>query len=161
MIMDMLTQKATEVCKFLADNQMTIATAESCTGGMIAELLTSVSGASGVFGYGFVTYSNEAKEKLLGVKKETLSQFGAVSSQTVTEMAEGALKAANADIAVSVSGIAGPSGGTKEKPVGLVYVGLSQKGKDTRAIKNNFDGSRDSVRRQTAEKVFDLILNIR
>ncbi len=159
--MDVLAKKAQEVCKLLADNKMTVATAESCTGGMIAELLTSVSGASTVFGYGFVTYSNEAKQKLLGVKKETLSQFGAVSEQTVTEMADGALKVANADIAVSVSGIAGPTGGTEEKPVGLVYIGLSQNGKATKAIKNIFDGDRDSVRRQTAEKVFELILNIR
>lgn len=159
--MDILTQKAAEVCKLLADNQMTIATAESCTGGMIAELLTSVSGASTVFGYGFVTYSNEAKEKLLGVKKETLNQFGAVSEQTVTEMADGAQKVAKADIAVSVSGIAGPTGGTEEKPVGLVYVGLSQKGKETTSHRFVFDGDRDSVRRQTVNKVFELILNIR
>ncbi len=159
--MDVLAKKAQEVCKFLSDSGKTIATAESCTGGMIAELLTSVSGASGVFGYGFVTYSNEAKEKLLGVKKETLSHFGAVSSQTVREMSDGALCIANADIAVSASGIAGPTGGTKEKPVGLVYIGLSQKGKATKAIKNIFDGNRDSVRQQTVEKVFDLILNIR
>ena len=159
--MDVLAKKAQEVCKLLADNKMTVATAESCTGGMIAELFTSVSGASTVFSYGFVTYSNEAKQKLLGVKKETLNQFGAVSSQTVIEMSEGALKAANADIAVSVSGIAGPTGGTVEKPVGLVYVGLSRKGKETTSHRFIFDGDRDSVRRQTVEKVFDLILNIR
>ena len=159
--MDILTQKATEVCRFLRDNNMTVATAESCTGGMIAEFLTSVSGASEVFGYGFVTYSNEAKMKLLGVKKETLKSFGAVSEETVIEMAEGALRASDADVAVSVSGIAGPTGGTKEKPVGLVWVGLSRKGKETKTYKFIFDGPRDSVRRQTVLNVYDLILNIR
>ena len=159
--MDILKEKATEVCTFLSENKLTVSTAESCTGGMIAELLTSVSGASGVFGYGFVTYSNEAKRNLLGVKFETLESFGAVSEETVTEMAEGALRVSGADVAVTVSGIAGPTGGTKEKPVGLVWIGFGQKGKETVGYKFIFDGDRDSVRKQTVNKVFDLILNIR
>ena len=159
--MDILKQKATEVCDFLAKKSMTIATAESCTGGMIAELLTSVPGASGVFGYGFVTYSNEAKQNLLGVKEETLRAHGAVSGETVTEMAEGAMRVSGSDIAVSVSGIAGPTGGTKEKPVGLVYIGVAQRGEETKALRCIFDGDREDVRRKTVNKVYDLILNIR
>jgi len=159
--MDILTQKAKDVCSFLSENNLTVSTAESCTGGMIAELLTTVSGASEVFGYGFVTYSNEAKRKLLGVKKETLEANGAVSGETVTEMAEGAMRVSGSDIAVSVSGIAGPTGGTKEKPVGLVWIGFAQKGKETKALRCIFDGDRDNVRKQTVNKVFDLILNIR
>ncbi len=159
--MDILKQKATEVCDFLAKKSMTIATAESCTGGMIAELLTSVPGASGVFGYGFVTYSNEAKKNLLGVKEETLRAHGAVSGETVTEMAEGAMRVSGSDIAVSVSGIAGPTGGTKEKPVGLVYIGVAQRGEETKALRCIFDGDREDVRRKTVNKVYDLILNIR
>ncbi len=158
--MDILTEKAKKVCSLLLEKGKTITTSESCTGGMIAKYLTSVSGASEVFGYGFVTYANEAKEKLLGVKKETLDSFGAVSEETVREMAEGALSIANADISVSVSGIAGPTGGTKEKPVGLVYVGVSQKGEGTFNYKFNFSGDRESVRKQTVENVFDIILNL-
>ncbi|MCB1452675.1 MAG: CinA family protein [Rhizobiaceae bacterium] len=105
-----------------------LATAESCTGGMIAAALTDIAGSSTVVDRGFVTYSNEAKQDMLGVKAETLVRFGAVSAETAREMAEGALAHSRAGIAVSVTGIAGPGGGSAEKPVGLVWFGLAQAG---------------------------------
>ena len=100
-----------------------LTTAESCTAGLLAGRIMNVSGASSVYKEGYITYANESKEKLLHVRHETLEQYGAVSTQTAEEMAEGAAKAAEADAALSVTGIAGPLGGTEEKPVGLVYIG--------------------------------------
>ena len=141
---------------YLKENNLTISTAESCTGGMIASAITNVSGASGFFGTGVVTYSNEAKMKLIGVNKETLDMYGAVSEQTAKEMAEGVLALGEADVAVAVTGIAGPTGGTPEKPVGLVYIGVSGKF-GTYAYKNNFNGNRDDVRQQTVERAFELV----
>ena len=113
--------------KLLSEKHLTVATAESCTGGLIAKRITDVPGASEVFGMGAVCYANEIKTKLLGVSEETLKSFGAVSHQTAKEMAEGARRVSGADIAISTTGIAGPGGGTEEKPVGLVYVGVSTK----------------------------------
>ena len=107
----------------LMEKDITISSAESCTGGMFAEKLTSVPGISAVFGRSFVTYSNEAKEEILGVKKETLEKHGAVSEETAMEMAKGLRKVSGSRICVSVTGVAGPDGGTPEKPVGLVYIG--------------------------------------
>lgn len=132
--------------KLLA-KQFTVTCAESCTGGLLAGELTRLSGSSAWFETGFVTYSNEAKHKLLGVREETLAQYGAVSRQTVEEMAQGALKAAKADFALSVSGIAGPTGGSAEKPVGTVWFGLaSAEGVEAKCVK--FEGGRDEVREQ-------------
>lgn len=108
---------------------LTLTTAESCTAGLLAGRIMNVAGASEVYNEGYITYSNDAKERLIGVKHETLERYGAVSHETAAEMAEGAAKNANADAAVSVTGIAGPGGGTKEKPVGLVYIGCYVKGK--------------------------------
>lgn len=142
--------------KLLKHNKLTISTAESCTGGMIASAITDVSGASNFFGTGVVTYSNEAKMKLIGVRGETLEKYGAVSEQTASEMAEGVLKLGEADVSVAVTGIAGPTGGTEEKPVGLVYIGVSGK-YGTFAYKNNFAGNRDEVRSQTVDKAFELV----
>lgn len=126
-----------------------VSTAESCTGGGIASAITDIAGSSGWFGYGFVTYSNEAKQKLLGVKAETLQEHGAVSEAAVREMAEGALLVSGADWAVAVSGVAGPNGGTPDKPVGLVWFGLSGKGKGVHAFCRQFDGDRAQVRDAT------------
>ena len=120
---------------------MTLTTAESCTAGLLAGRIMNVAGASGVYNEGHITYSNEAKERILGVSHETLEKYGAVSPQTAHEMAAGAAKAANADAAVSVTGIAGPGGGTKEKPVGLVYVGCYVKG-NVRVEEFRFMGNR-------------------
>ena len=114
-----------QVVKTLNEKGLVLATAESCTGGLVSASLTSVPGSSEVFGYGVCTYANEAKMNLVGVKKETLDAYGAVSEQTAKEMAAGVRKLSGSDIAVSLTGIAGPGGGTQEKPVGLVYLGVS------------------------------------
>ena len=150
-----------ELVKFLTENKMTITTAESCTGGMISSTIVNVPGASWVLNEAYVTYANEAKEKLVGVSHKTLEEFGAVSKETAYEMAEGAAKAANADCAIAVTGIAGPDGGTEEKPVGTVYAGYCVKGK-IYVERYNFDGGRYEVRRQTADKtiarLYELLL---
>lgn len=146
-----------ELVKALADKKMTVSTAESCTGGLISKLITDVSGSSDVFGYGFVTYANEAKMKILGVWDEALSQYGAVSEPVAVLMSRGARRVSKSDIAVSVTGIAGPGGGTAEKPVGLVYVSLSTPD-GTICRKCNFSGTREEVRRQTAEFALNLAL---
>lgn len=116
------------VVRLLQEQKLTVTTAESCTGGLIAASLVNVAGASDVFCEAYVTYSNEAKQRLAGVRGETLEQFGAVSEQTAYEMAAGAARAAGADVALSSTGIAGPGGGTPEKPVGLIYIGCCVRG---------------------------------
>lgn len=140
----------------LLENNITIATAESCTGGLISEMLTDVPGISKVFMGGAVTYSNEAKMEYLGVKEQTLKAYGAVSRETAAEMAEGIRKRLKTDIGISVTGIAGPGGGTDEKPVGLVYVGLSGDG-GTITKELRLSGNRKKIRTITALNVFDLI----
>lgn len=145
-----------EVADLLARKNYTMTTAESCTGGMLAARMVNVPGVSGVFNAGFITYANEAKQKLVGVKQETLKTYGAVSRETAGEMAEGAAKAAGADVAVSTTGIAGPDGGTPEKPVGLVYIGCYVDGK--LAVKEyHFCGSRTEVRESTVEAALVLL----
>ncbi|MCW5680183.1 MAG: CinA family protein [Xanthobacteraceae bacterium] len=116
-------EAATRILDFCRERKLTLATAESCTGGLIAATLTDIPGSSDVFDRGLVTYSNEAKHKLLGVPEEMLKQYGAVSAQVAKAMAEGVLRAAGASAGISVTGIAGPGGGSAEKPVGLVFVG--------------------------------------
>ena len=112
-----------EVVALLAKRHLTVTTAESCTGGLIAGTLVNVAGASQVLNEGYITYSNEAKQRLAGVDARTLDRYGAVSEQTAREMAVGVAHAASADMGLSATGIAGPDGGTEEKPVGLVYIG--------------------------------------
>lgn len=142
--------------RLLLENNITMATAESCTGGLISEMLTNIPGISGVFMGGAVTYSNEAKMEYLGVKEQTLKNHGAVSRETAFEMAEGIRKRLKTDIGISVTGIAGPGGGTAEKPVGLVYVGLSAaNGTITKELR--LSGNRKKIRTITALNVFDLI----
>ena len=119
----------TEVVELLKKRKLTISTAESCTGGLISERITRVSGSSAVFDCGICSYANAIKEKVLGVNPETLAVLGAVSAETAIQMAEGVYKISGADIAVSTTGIAGPTGGTAEKPVGLVYMGVCTKDK--------------------------------
>jgi nicotinamide-nucleotide amidase len=145
-----------EIIEKLIEKKITVATAESCTGGKIAATITDVPGSSAIFGYGMVTYSNEAKTKVLGVKEETLSAHGAVSEETAFEMAKGLQKLSGADCAVSVTGIAGPGGGSAEKPVGLVYMGLAVNGQ-IYVKKNLFHGSRDEIRTATVATALDLI----
>lgn len=142
-----------KLISLLAGNNMTLATAESCTGGLISSKITSVPGASSVYVGSAVTYSNEMKQLLLGVSAETLEKYGAVSSQTAAEMAHGAWKNLKADAAIAVTGIAGPGGGSAEKPVGLVYVGICVKG-DTHTIELNLRGDRNMVRARTCSMAF-------
>src|SRR5699024_1233329 len=132
----------------------TITTAESCTGGLLSGRLINVAGASNVIDQCFVTYANAAKHALLGVKNHTLKKHGAVSPQTAREMAKGAAKAAGADVAISVTGIAGPGGGTKEKPVGLVYIGCYVKGY-IEVMECHFSGNRSKVREATVARAID------
>ncbi|GAN72537.1 hypothetical protein Apmu_0006_49 [Acidiphilium multivorum AIU301] len=135
----------------------TIATAESCTGGMIAAALTDIAGASAVFGHGFVSYANDAKEAMLGVEPGLIAREGAVSETVARAMAEGARARAGADLAVAVTGIAGPEGGSAEKPVGTVWFGLARKDGATLAERRVFPGDRDAVRRATVDHALDLL----
>ena len=144
------------VGRLLAANKKTVTFAESCTGGLIAEKITDIAGSSVYFKSSVVTYSDESKIKYLGVKEETLQNFGAVSEETAKEMAEGARNAAGCDYAVSVTGIAGPGGGSKDKPVGLVYIGIAS-GKEMQAFKYIFPGSRKDVRNRAANTALDLL----
>ena len=138
---------------------VSVAFAESCTGGLISKRITDISGASEVFMGSCVTYSNEAKMKLLGVKSETLERFGAVSEQTAREMARGVRAALGVDIGVSVTGIAGPTGGTREKPVGTVFLGIStESGEQVRALSLSAMKSREYIRAVSASNAFDMIL---
>ena len=129
-----------------------IATAESCTGGLIAGTLTAIAGSSDVYDRGWVTYSNEAKREQLGVSSMVLDARGAVSGEVAEAMAKGALHRSQADVAVSVTGIAGPGGGSAEKPVGLVYIGLARKDGWSQVERCLFDGDRDSIRSQTVAR---------
>ena len=137
-----------EVGKYLIDNSLTIATAESCTGGLLSSKLTDVSGSSEYVKLNFVTYANEAKHKILGVSWDILNNFGAVSEQCAQAMAEGLENVTGCDIALCTTGIAGPTGGTKEKPVGTVFMGCSYKG-CTQVREFHFQGNRARVREQT------------
>jgi nicotinamide-nucleotide amidase len=129
---------AKQVLKLCRSRGLRVATAESCTGGLVAGALTEIAGSSDVVDRGFVTYSNEAKAELLGVPQATLKRYGAVSAQTAKAMAAGALKNSHADIAVSITGVAGPGGGTKQKPVGLVHFAAAKRGGRSIAQKKLF-----------------------
>lgn len=141
--------------ELLLEKGKKIAAAESCTGGMLAELITSVPGASGCLDCSMVTYSNEQKQKLLGVSAETLEKYGAVSEQTALEMSKGIRERSGADIGIGITGVAGPGGGTEEKPVGLVYVGICTE-QIHRAFRYRFIGSRNAVRTRTCMNAMDL-----
>jgi nicotinamide-nucleotide amidase len=144
------------IVRLLAERKQTLAVAESCTGGCIAHRVTNVPGASAVFAGGFVTYSNEAKQKLLGVRAETLKEDGAVSEAVAREMAEGARGELAADYALSVTGIAGPTGGTKQKPVGTVFIGLAApEGITVEKGFNPYD--RETFKWMTAQQALDLL----
>lgn len=145
-----------EVVRLLQARQLTVTAAESCTGGLIAGTLINVAGVSGILNESYVTYSNEAKERLVHVSHETLERYGAVSEETAREMAAGAAKAAGADAALSATGIAGPGGGTEEKPVGLVYVGCYLNGKTT--VKEcRFTGDRMKNRLDTVQTALAML----
>ena len=139
-----------QIVEKLKQNQWRITTAESCSGGLVAGTLVNVAGVSDVFAEGYITYSNEAKHRLLGVDERLLETYGAVSTQVAQQMAEGACKAASSETAIAVTGIAGPGGGTEDKPVGLVYIGCHVPGK-TKVSENHFTGSRREIREQTVK----------
>lgn len=142
--------------RVLRHRGMTVTTAESCTGGLIASTLINADGISESLKEGYITYSNEAKIRLLGVKEETLKEYGAVSRQTAKEMAEGAAQAAGADAAIAATGIAGPGGGTAEKPVGLVYIGCTVQGKTV--VKRCFyGGDRSAIRHAAAKEALEIL----
>jgi nicotinamide-nucleotide amidase len=138
-----------EFAQEMLNNKLVLATAESCTGGGIANWVTEISGSSAFFDRGLVTYSNQAKHEMLGVKEQTLEQFGAVSEQTAIEMVSGALTRSAANVAVSVTGIAGPTGAVEGKPVGTVCFGLQFEGKEAQVTTQYFDGDRAQVREQS------------
>jgi nicotinamide-nucleotide amidase len=134
-----------------------VATAESCTGGLVAAALTAIAGASDVVERGFVTYSNQSKAELLGVPPATIAAYGAVSAETAAAMAQGAVGRAAVDLAVSVTGIAGPGGGSAAKPVGLVFLGLARRDGQSRTERHVFPGDRTAVRDAALRRALDLI----
>ena len=149
-----------KIVKLLTKKKLTVSFAESCTGGLLASSITSISGSSKVFNMGLVTYSNNAKVKLLQVPKKTITKYGAVSYETCLSMVKNLSKISKSNISISITGIAGPNGGTKEKPVGLVYIGL-KKGSKIIIRKNLFKSkNRISIQKLTVKQAFKMILNI-
>jgi nicotinamide-nucleotide amidase len=149
-----LAQSVLDACRA---RNWRLATAESCTGGLVAGALTAIAGSSDVVERGFVTYSNEAKSEMLGVPPETIATHGAVSAETVAAMAQGALARAPVDVAVSVTGIAGPAGATPTKPVGLVLFGLARRDGECRTERRVFRGDRSQVRQAAVEVALRLL----
>ncbi len=145
---------ARDLLAALGARRMTLATAESCTGGLIAAALTAIPGSSAVVTRGYVTYSNEAKAEMLGVPAELFGTVGAVSEEVARAMAEGAVRASGADLALSCTGIAGPGGATPDKPVGLVFIGCALRGAPARVARRVFPGDRAAVRAATVAEAF-------
>lgn len=154
---DDLTTLAQTVVKDAAAQECTLATAESCTGGLISGCLTAVPGSSAAFLCGFVTYANEAKTRLLGVPSAAIEEYGAVSDIVAAAMAEGAVAHSGADMAVAVTGVAGPGGGSTDKPVGLIYLSLAERGEDAVVKRYMFAGTRDDIRRSTVGAALELL----
>jgi len=150
-----LSESVLSACR---EARLKLATAESCTGGLVAAALTDIAGSSTVVERGFVTYSNDAKSELLGVPAAMIAAHGAVSAQVATAMVQGALARAPVDLAVSVTGIAGPGGATPGKPVGLVYFGIARKGGTARVERHTFHGDRAAVRWAATERALELLL---
>lgn len=154
---DAIRSLAEQVLDLCRSKKLLLATAESCTGGMIAAALTDIAGSSDVVERGFVTYSNRAKTELLGVAADLIAQHGAVSAEVAAAMVEGALAHAPVDLAVAVTGIAGPGGGSAEKPVGLVYLGVATRGGTARIERQVFRGDRAAVRCATVTRALQLV----
>ena len=149
-----------KIVKLLTKKKLTVSFAESCTGGLLASSITSISGSSKVFNMGLVTYSNNAKIKLLQVPKKTITKYGAVSHETCLSMVKNLSKISKANISISITGVAGPNGGSKAKPVGLVYIGL-KKGSKTIVKKNLFKSKkRISIQKATAKLALKMVLNV-
>jgi nicotinamide-nucleotide amidase len=158
--MDSLDELAGRVGNLLLEQSRLLATAESCTGGWVAKCITDIAGSSAWFDRGFVTYSNRAKQDMLDVAAATLEVHGAVSEATVGEMARGALMHSAADIAVAVSGIAGPDGGVPDKPVGTVWFAWVVSGGAPRVETRRFDGDREAVRRQAVARALEGLVDV-
>ena len=156
----MLESLSQRVADHLIKQGLVLATAESCTGGWVAKLMTDIAGSSTYFDRGFVTYTNESKQDMLSVKESTLIQHGAVSEATVTEMANGALLYSLANTAVAISGVAGPTGGTVEKPVGTVCFAWQRQAQQVQTATHCFAGNRDSVRQQAVEFILLQLLKL-
>ena len=151
---------SSKVVRILTKKKLSVSFAESCTGGLLASTITSISGSSKVFNIGLITYSNNAKVKLLKVPKKTITKHGAVSHETCLSMVENLSKISKSNISISITGVAGPNGGTKQKPVGLVYVGL-KKGRKTIIKKNLFKNKgRIFIQKATVKKVLKMVMNI-
>jgi len=159
-MVDGLTTTASAVLECARAKHLRIATAESCTGGLIAASLTEIPGSSTVFERGFVTYSNESKTELLGVPVGLIAESGAVSEPVARAMAEGALARSRVDIAVAVTGIAGPGGVSADKPIGLVFIGAASKGDSTIVERHLFPGDRAGIRLATAQRALELLLSL-
>jgi nicotinamide-nucleotide amidase len=160
MFPDALQRRAADLIASCRTKGLAVATAESCTGGLLAALLTAIPGSSDVFERGFVTYSDGAKIECLGVSPQILETFGAVSQETALAMAAGALAHSNAGIALSITGVAGPSGGTLQKPVGLVHFGLARKDGGANAVEKHFgDIGRDAVRNAAVLVAIEILLD--
>lgn len=145
-----------ECARLLKDNGKTLAVAESCTGGLLTSAFVDIAGSSAFLIEGAVTYANDAKVRRLGVRTETLERFGAVSPECATEMAEGIRRSAGTDLGISTTGIAGPDGGTVEKPVGLVYIGISD-AEGTEAVELRLSGNRTEIREKAVRHAMDLL----
>ena len=152
-----LTKLADKIIQLCVEKKLKISTAESCTGGLVAACLTSVAGSSLVFERGYITYANAAKVEEIGVPPALLSAHGAVSEEVAKAMAKGARQKAGADVAIAITGIAGPGGGSPEKPVGLVYIGLCT-ARECEAKRFLFEGDRADIRRQTVTKALAWLL---
>lgn len=155
---EVFIKKATALLDACKEAKINLATAESCTGGMVAALMTEIPGAADIFERGFVTYSNSAKTEMLGVTPELIAAHGAVSEQVAQAMAEGALQKSYAQLAVSLTGIAGPSGGSEDKPVGLVYIATAHADKPTQCKEYRFKGDRHAVRLQSVEEAIRMLM---
>jgi nicotinamide-nucleotide amidase len=156
MIDEALLKRAAALLDDFRAADLTLVTAESCTGGLIAGCLTEIAGSSDVLERGFVTYSNVAKCESLAVPEALIARVGAVSAEVAEAMAEGALEQSHAAVAISATGIAGPSGATPDKPVGLVYLGVCRRGAPPRHVRHIFSGGREAVRRAAVEAAFAL-----
>jgi nicotinamide-nucleotide amidase len=156
-----LVAEAADLLQLLRGKGLTLATAESCTGGLIAAVLTDVPGSSDVFERGFVTYSNAAKTGMIGVSADLIGRHGAVSEPVARAMAEGALGHSSADVSIAVTGVAGPGGGSVEKPVGLVHIAAAQRGQPTQHRRCDFgDLGRSGIREATVAQAFRLVRSI-
>lgn len=157
LIISNFLNQASELLELCKSKSKRLTTIESCTGGLLSAALTAVPGSSEVFDCGFVTYSNEAKNKLVKVPSKTIMKFGAVSDEVAIAMAQGGLHKAGADISVSITGVAGPGGGTQQKPVGLVHFGIATNWSDAQPNRIIFSGTRDEIRYQSVEHALKMV----